>query len=132
MSIGWGVRGQFGHEYGAALAGALGGLAVALMSGRADWYSRIPYFATLGAIGWAFGGGMSYMKAIAYSHSSDPNTVLYGFACIFLLGFIWAAGGGAGIALPAYLDRDELTKLFVPLCAVFLAWYLEDISMPAL
>src|SRR5436309_2330844 len=26
MSVGWGVRGQFGHEYGAALAGALGGM----------------------------------------------------------------------------------------------------------
>jgi hypothetical protein len=130
VSIGWGVRGQFGHEYGAALAGALGGMVVAMLAGRSDWRPRIAYFATLGAIGWAFGGGMSYMKTVAYSHSSDSATTLYGFACLFVLGFIWAAPGGTGIALAAYLDRDELTKLFAPLCAVLGAWYLEDAARP--
>ncbi|MDQ6760575.1 MAG: hypothetical protein M3Z32_12030 [Acidobacteriota bacterium] len=126
VSIGWGIRGQFGHEYGAALAGALGGMTVALLSGRADWWRRIHYFAFFGAIGLAFGGGMSYMKTVAYAHSSDPATVIYGFACLFVLGFIWAAPAGAGIALPVYLNREELTKFFVPLCAVFAAWYLQD------
>jgi hypothetical protein len=132
VSIGWGVRGQFGHEYGAALAGALGGMVVALLAGRADWRPRIVYFAALGAIGWAFGGGMSYMKTLAYAHSSDSATTLYGFACLFVLGFIWAAPGGTGIALPAYLDRDELTKMFAPLCTVLAAWYLEDAARPLL
>src|ERR1700693_4533387 len=112
VSIGWGVRGQFGHEYGAALAGALGGMVGALLGGPPDWHSRIAYFAALGAIGWAFGGGMSYMKTVAYSHSSDSATTLYGFACLFVLGFIWAAPGGTGIALGAYLDRGQLHKLF--------------------
>ncbi len=128
VSIGWGIRGQFGHEYGAALAGALGGMVVALLSGREDWRRRIHYFALFGAIGLAFGGGMSYMKNVAYAHSSDPATVLYGFGTLFLVGFIWAAPGGTGIAMPAYWSREELTKTFVPLCAVFIAWYLQDAS----
>jgi hypothetical protein len=38
VSTGWGVRGQFGHEYGAAWAGALGGVGVALLAGRPDWH----------------------------------------------------------------------------------------------
>ncbi len=126
VSIGWGVRGQFGHEYGAALAGALGGMVVALLSGREDWRRRIHYFAFFGAIGLAFGGGMSYMKTVAYTHSSEQLTVFYGFFCVFLLGFIWSAPGGAGIALAAYLNREELTKCFAPVCAVFVAWYLQD------
>ena len=54
VSIGWGIRGQFGHEYGAALAGALGGMVVALLSGREDWRRRVPFFAVLGAIGFGF------------------------------------------------------------------------------
>src|ERR1044072_2258178 len=83
VSIRWGERGQFGHEYGAALAGALGGMVVALLAGRPDWQNRIAYFAALGAIGWAFGGSMSYMKTVAYSHSSDSATTLYGFHCLF-------------------------------------------------
>src|SRR5581483_9358565 len=90
VSIGWGIRGQFGHEYGAALAGALGGMVVALLSGREDWHRRVHYFAFFGAIGLAFGGGMSYMKDVAYVHSTDSLTVLYGFGTLFLLGFIWA------------------------------------------
>lgn len=126
VSIGWGVRGQFGHEYGAALAGALGGMTVALLSGREDWRRRVHYFAFLGSIGFGFGGAMSYMKTIAYAHSSDSHTVLYGFACIFTLGLIWAAPAGAGLAVAAYFSRDELTKFFIPISAIFLSWYAHD------
>ena len=126
FSIGWGIRGQFGHEYGAALAGAIGGIVIALLSGRSDWLRRVPFFAVLGAIGIAFGGSMSYMKNIWYAHSSDPVTVLYGFGTIFVVGFLWAAPAGAGLALPVFLTRDQLTKFFVPLTAVLAAWYLQN------
>lgn len=126
VSIGWGIRGQFGHEYGAALAGALAGMVVALLSGRQDWHCRVHYFAFFGAIGFAFGGGMSYMKNVAYVHSTDSVTVLYGFGTLFLLGFIWAAPAGTGLALAAYLNRDELTKIFVPVSVVFIFWYLQE------
>ena len=34
VCVGWGIRGNFGHEYGAALAGALGAMAIVLLSGR--------------------------------------------------------------------------------------------------
>jgi hypothetical protein len=61
LSIGWGIRGNYGHEYGAMIAGALAGLAAALMSGREDWRQRAPYFAFFGALGWAFGGSIAYM-----------------------------------------------------------------------
>ena len=100
MSVGWGVRGQFGHEYGAALAGALGGMAVALLSGRDDWRRRVGHFAVFGAMGWAFGGSMSYMKVVAFAHSPDSATVLYGYANLFVLGFVWAAPGGPGSRCP--------------------------------
>lgn len=126
VSIGWGIRGQFGHEYGAALAGAIGGMVIALLSGRDDWQHRVHFFAFFGAVGLAFGGGMSYMKTVAYAHSSDSLTVIYGFACLFVLGFIWTATGGAGLAIAAYLTREELTKFFAPVCAIFIAWYLQD------
>src|SRR5882724_7854984 len=125
VSIGWGIRGQFGHEYGAALAGALGGMAVALLSGRPDWWRRVHYFALFGAIGWGFGGSMSYMKNLAYAQSSDSPTVLYGFASVFLIGFCWAAPGGAGTAIAAFFDREELTRFFIPLCAVLASWYAQ-------
>jgi len=127
LSIGWGIRGQFGHEYGAAMAGSLGCLAAAVLSGREDWYRRAAYFAMFGGIGWALGGSMSYMKVVAYTHSPDAATALYGFANMCVLGFLWAAPGGAGCALPAYLKREDLTEFFYPISAVCAGWLVRDI-----
>jgi len=125
LSLGWGIRGNFGHEFGAMIPGALAAMAVVLLSGRADWWRRVAYFAMFGALGWSFGGSMSYMQVVAYTHSGHSPSVLYGFACLFLIGFLWAALGGAGTALPALTDRDRLTELFAPMSAVFLAWWLQ-------
>ncbi len=127
LSIGWGIRGNFGHEFGAMIAGALAAMALVLFSGREDWYRRIHYFALFGAIGWSFGGSQSYMQVLAYTHSGDSVSVLYGFACLFVIGFLWAAFGGAGTALPAVLDRERLTGLFAPMTVVFVAWIAEDL-----
>src|ERR1044071_7357499 len=121
LSIGWGIRGNFGHEFGAMIPGALAAMAAVLLSRREDWWRRIAYFAFFGALGWSFGGSLSYMQVISYTHSGHSGSVLYGFACLFLIGFLWAAMGGAGTALPAVLDRNRLTEFFAPLTAVFIA-----------
>ena len=126
LSIGWGIRGNFGHEYGAMIPGMLATLAAVLLSGRSDWHRRGVFFAFFGALGWSFGGSISYMQVIAYTHSGHSGSQLYGFACLFVIGFLWAAMGGAGAALPAFLTRERLTEFFVPLTAVFAAWTLQD------
>src|SRR5438132_8492912 len=127
LSIGWGIRGNFGHEYGAMIPGALVAMAVVLLSGREDWWRRIAYFGMFGALGCSFGGSISYMQVIAYTHSGHSGSVLYGFACLFVIGFVWAAMGGAGTALPVFLDRQRLTEFFAPLIAIFVAWWLQDV-----
>jgi hypothetical protein len=125
LSAGWGVRGNFGHEYGALMPGALAAMAAVLLSGRRDWWERLPFFALFGAIGWSFGGSISYMIVIGYTHSGHSPSVLYGFAALFLIGFLWAAPGGAGTALPAEADRERLVELFPPTLAVFAAWQIQ-------
>ena len=134
LCVGWGIRGNFGHEYGAAIPGALAAMAIVLLSGREDWLRYIHYFALFGAIGWSFGGSMSYMMVVGYSHSSHSATVLYGFANLFVIGFLWAALGGAGTALPAFLTERMIDQsmsllpiLFVPMCAVFIGWSLQAV-----
>ena len=127
LSLGWGIRGNFGHEAGAMIPGTLAAMAAVLMSGRQDWWQRVAYFAMFGAIGWGFGGSISYMHVIAYTHSGHLPSQAYGFACLFVIGFTWGALGGAGTALPACLDRDRLTAVFPPLLTVFGFWLLGDI-----
>ena len=126
LSVGWGIRGNFGHENGAMIPGALAAMGAVLLAGREDWWRRIAYFAFFGALGWSFGGSISYMQVIGYTHSGHSTSVLYGFACLFVIGFLWGAMGGAGTALPACLSRERLTEFFVPVTVVFVAWLAQD------
>lgn len=126
LSVGWGIRGNFGHEYGAMIPGALATMGAVLLCDRKDWWPRIPCFGFLGALGWSFGGSISYMQVIGYTHSGHSPSVLYGFACLFVIGFLWAAMGGAGAGLVAVLDREKLAELLMPLTTVFAAWWLQD------
>jgi hypothetical protein len=127
LALGWGIRGNYGHEIGAMLPGALAAIAAALASGRADWRARVPFFALFGALGWAFGGSISYMQVIGYTHSGHLQSQLYGFAGLFLIGFLWGALGGGGTALPAVLDRQRLQSLFPALLVAFAAMSLPDL-----
>src|SRR5215831_3624005 len=74
LSVGWGIRGNYGHEAGAMIPGALAAVAAALMSGREDWRSRVPYFAFFGALGWAFGGSIFYFNHPAYTETGQVAT----------------------------------------------------------
>ncbi|HRZ17541.1 MAG TPA: hypothetical protein P5141_08265, partial [Candidatus Hydrogenedentes bacterium] len=118
LSIGWGIRGNFGHEAGAMIPGALAALAACLLSGREDWRGRAPWFALFGGLGWAFGGSIAYMYCISFAGSEHWPTALYGFLITFCVGGLWAGMGGMGTALPAVMDRKRLEDFFVPLIFV--------------
>lgn len=122
LSIGWGVRGNFGHEYGAMLPGVLAGIAACVASGRSDWRQRVACIGLFGAFGWGFGGSFSYMKVVGYTHSGHLPSVLFGFFGLFLGSFLWAALGGACTAYAAAEDQDRLTALYKPLCWVLVIW----------
>jgi len=127
LSIGWGIRGNFGHEYGAAFAGCLAAITVALLSGREDWRQRIPYFAFFGALGWGFGASQSYMQVIAYTESGHAASQWFGYFSLFYIGFLWASMGGAGTAFAAVASRERIVNIFKPLLFIFGAWLLLDL-----
>jgi hypothetical protein len=127
LSIGWGIRGNFGHEYGAAFAGCLAAIVIALLSGRADWRARVLYFAFFGAIGWGFGGSISYMQVISYTQSGHGLSQWYGYVGLFYIGFLWAALGGAGTALAAVAEQKLLIQLFKPILVLFGVWFIQDL-----
>ena len=126
MSLGWGVRGNFGHESGAALPGALGAMAVVLVSQRPDWIERVHLIGLAAALGWSIGGSMSYMQVVGYTHSGRASSVLYGFANLFAIGFLWAFPGGLGMALAASLPAEQLTQFLTPVGAALVGWTLQE------
>ncbi len=118
LSIGWGIRGNFGHESGAMIAGVLASVAACLVSGRADWQSRVAFFAFYGGLGWGFGGSISYMYPISFAGSEQWQSCIYGFFATFLVGMLWAGLGGMGTALPAVMDRKRLNDFMTPVLFV--------------
>ena len=124
MSVGWGFRGDYGHEAGAMVPGALLGLAVCIGSGRADWWRRAAIMGACGAIGWAFGGQMSYGRIIGYTAGSSMLDVSYGYACLFLIGGLWAGIGSAILAMSVTQSRSYLEQFARPLVVLGLAWFL--------
>lgn len=54
--LAWGIRGQHGHERGAAFVGAAAGLALAAVTGVERWV----WAACWGSLGFAVGGAVSY------------------------------------------------------------------------
>ncbi len=127
MSLGWGIRGNFGHELGAMVPGALIGLAVALNVNREDWLNRWPLFGLFGAVGWAFGGQMSYGIVIGYTRAGQFGSVLYGYAGLFLIGGLWAATGMAILLIPALWSRKKVQELFVPFLVILAIWAIQDL-----
>ena len=129
LSIGWGIRGDFGHEAGAWIPGALAAMAVCLLSGRDDWRRRVAYCAMFGGLGWGFGGSIAYMYTMSFASSGQWESVWYGYFAVFLVGGLWAGLGAAGIALPLCLDRERLTRLFTPFCFVMTALILNQFTI---
>lgn len=121
LSIGWGIRGNFGHEAGAMIAGALSALAVALLSGRDDWQQRVMYFGFFGGLGWGFGGSIAYMYPLSFTESGHTTSTVYGYFALFIEGGLWCGMGAAGTAFAATMPLQRLTRFFTPLCFVLAA-----------
>ena len=128
MSVGWGFRGDYGHEAGAMVPGALLGLAICLASGRRDWWQRASLMAMCGAIGWAFGGQMSYGKVTGYTASASLPDVAYGYASLFLIGGLWGAIGAGILAMSVTQSRSYLERFAGPLVTLWLVWFVLDMS----
>lgn len=109
LATAWAIRGQFGHEQGAAWAGAIGGLALVLVSKRKDWYDKMVLVALASAIGWGAGGMISYGMVVGYGHSDDFLNAFYGIGMLFVIGALFGLLGGGLVGL--VLDSTKNNKV---------------------
>jgi NADH:ubiquinone oxidoreductase subunit 6 (subunit J) len=141
MALGtsWAVRGQFGHEQGAAWAGAIGALCTLLIARRQDWSDKLFKATLAAAIGWGLGGMMSYGIVVGYGNGVDFVNVFYGLSMLFVIGGLYGFIGGGlfGLALSSSEERpvnwlDLATKMVVGGIIVyfFLIYQLEWFMTP--
>jgi len=97
----WAVRGKFGHEQGAAWAGAIGALSIILVANRPDWYGRMFKIALVAAFGWGLSGMISYGQIVGYATADDAGTVAFGLLMLLVIGILYGfiGGGLLGFAL---------------------------------
>lgn len=108
MALGtaWAVRGRFGHEQGAAWAGAIGALSLILVAKRKDWYEKTFKIALAAAAGWGISGVISYGIVIGYGRGTDFGNVYYGLLMLFVIGVLYGLIGGGLVGL-ALLDSRQ-------------------------
>lgn len=111
LATGHAIRGQFGHEQGAAWAGAMGGLALVLVANRKDWTQKVLLIALALAIGWGTGGIISYGQiAGGYSQSDNFPNVFYGLSMLFIIGGLYGLLGGGLLGLTLDSTKEKRVK----------------------
>jgi hypothetical protein len=112
MALGtaWAVRGRFGHEQGAAWAGAIGALCLILVAKRRDWYDKAFRIAMAAAFGWGISGVMSYGVIVGYGRGTDFLNVFYGLLMLFVVGVLYGFLGGGLFGLALIDSRENKVK----------------------
>ncbi|WP_031530731.1 hypothetical protein [Dyadobacter crusticola] len=106
----WAVRGQFGHEQGAAWAAGIGGLSIVLLSKRKDWYAKALQVTLASAVGWGVGGIISYGMVVGYGRGLDFGNVYYGLLMLFVIGGLFGVIGGSLFGLTLASTRANPVK----------------------
>ncbi len=132
--LAWGIRGQYGHETGAMLAGVLGGLAMLWCIVPAMPVLQAWRAVALFTLGISLGGSMTYGQTLGLSH--DPELVGNHAALAWSLlglalkgGLWWGLGGaflGLGLSRVDYSPRRVLWLwLFMAAAYVLGVWLLN-------
>lgn len=106
LATAWAIRGQFGHEQGAAWAGGIGALGIVLAAKRGDWYQKAFQLALASAAGWGIGGMISYGLVVGYGRGTDFANVYYGLLMLFVIGGLFGLLGGGLFGL-VLADKPE-------------------------
>lgn len=120
LGTAWAIRGRFGHEQGAAWAGAIGALSLILVAKRRDWHRKAFRITMAAAFGWGISGVMSYGVIVGYGRGTDFLNVFYGLLMLFVLGVLYGFLGGGLFGL-ALLDSKTIRIKWHSLLAEMIA-----------
>jgi len=126
--MGWGIRGQYGHETGAMIAGLLVSLVLTHLfckSAPALWVARA---AALGTVGICFGGSMTYGQTVGLTHDAglvgNWAALRWGMLGLSIKGAVWIGFAGVflgmGLGGIRYRFRDMLLLMFALLGACYI------------
>ncbi|MCS6860921.1 MAG: hypothetical protein NZT92_11455 [Abditibacteriales bacterium] len=100
MGLGWGIRGQFGHQSGAMVPGAMVGLALALTGAREMSPAEAVRLGAVGALACSVGGLMTYGQTLGLVHGIPRSpTYWWGLLGTTVKGSVWIGLTGAFLGM---------------------------------
>lgn len=122
VMLAWGIRGQHGHERGAAFVGASLGMALAAVTGAERW----AWAAIWGSLGFALGGTISYGWLV----SDTLGGSLPGLIGLLSVGACWGALGAGALGWGFRVSRPHERVILATLLG--LAWICLDLPLAAM
>jgi hypothetical protein len=122
----WGIRGQYGHETGAMIAGLLVSLTLTfLLCPRAPSFAVVRAVA-MGTIAMGFGGSMTYGQTVGLTHNAETvghyDALAWGMLGLAIKGGIWIGFAGTffGMGLGGKKYRSsEILALFLAMIGAY-------------
>jgi hypothetical protein len=132
--MGWGIRGQFGHENGAMIAGCLVTLTLCFLLARNLPIQHQVRAAALGIIAMGWGGSMSYGETVGLTHDTNLHNLVegginwaalrWGMLGLGIKGGIWISFFGLMLGMGLSGTRYTLKEMFVLMFCALGAYYL--------
>lgn len=112
--LGWGIRGQYGHETGAMIAGLLVGLVLVFLFCPQGTSLSAARAVALATVAISFGGSMTYGQTVGLTHDAplvgNWAALRWGLLGLFIKGGIWIGFAGVflgmGLSGRRYRPRD--------------------------
>ena len=125
--MGWGIRGQYGHETGAMIAGALTSLCMVMLLAPGITTLRAARAAAMMTVAIGIGGQMTYGQTVGLTHDAEVvgnwEALRWGMIGLAVKGGIWIGFGalflGMGLGEIEYRAR-EIVALFVAMMGLAL------------
>ena len=129
--LGWGIRGQYGHETGAMIAGVLVALALLLTLLRPGNPLSAARIVAFTAIGISMGGMMTYGQTVGLTHDvplvGNTDALTWGLFGLAIKGGVWiglaAVFLGMAMGGPRYRTGDWVAVSVLMLFAFFAGHY---------
>ncbi len=138
--MGWGIRGQYGHETGAMIAGVLVSLVLVMLYCPNAHATRAARAAAWGAVAIGIGGSMTYGQTLGLTQNpaviGNPNALAWGLLGCAIKGSAWIGFSGLflgmGLGGLRYTPRELLALLLALVGVYFIGvWLLNDPFDPA-
>lgn len=130
--MGWGIRGQYGHETGAMIAGLLVSLTLVFLLSPGATSRQVVRAVAWGTVAMGFGGSMTYGQTVGLTHDAaligNWSALSWGMLGLAIKGGLWIGFAGAflgmGLGGIRYRSRELLLLMLALVGLYFLGVFL--------